>query len=96
MDFLSGISHASGIVDDWCGTKPPGPPIPHGASTLLERIGLNPQPLPPKEAAGGLLQSLINGFDVDDWCGTVPKHFPPPPPPPGPLGEVLGGMLGAR
>lgn len=91
MDFLSGISHASGIVDDWCGTKPPGPPIPH-AGTLLEKLGLNPQPLPPKEAGGGLLQSLADGFNLDDWCGTVPKRFPPPPPPVGQLAEVMGAM----
>jgi hypothetical protein len=54
-----------------------------GAASILERIALNPQPLPPKESFGGSLASEV----LDDWCGTVPKRFPPPPTPP------LGGGL---
>jgi len=54
-----------------------------GAASILERIALNPQPLPPKESFGGSLASAV----LDDWCGTVPKRFPPPPTPP------LGGGL---
>ena len=49
-----------------------------GAASILERIALNPQPLPPKESFGGSLASEV----LDDWCGTVPKRFPPPPTPP--------------
>ena len=54
-----------------------------GAASILDRIALNPQPLPPKESFGGSLASEV----LDDWCGTVPKRFPPPPTPP------LGGGL---
>jgi len=64
---------AAQILDGWCGTKPRPLPQPEPKSSfnkifdLLKRIGLNPQPLPPKE--------------LDGWCGTVPKRFPVPPPP---------------
>jgi len=44
--------------------------------SLLDRVALNPQPLPPREVAAAALQRL------DDYCGTVPKRFPVPPPPP--------------
>ena len=54
-----------------------------GAASVLDRVALNPQPLPPKESLGGSLASEV----LDDWCGTVPKRFPPPPTPP------LGGGL---
>jgi hypothetical protein len=65
---------------------------------LLEKLGLNPQPLPPKEAAIGMDKAFGGGaMNLDDWCGTVPKRFPPPPPPPlGPLAELMGSMLGGR
>lgn len=52
---------------------------------LLDKVALNPQPLPPKEAgalASGALSSM--GDDIDP-CGTVPRrppNFPPPPRPP--------------
>ena len=102
-DLLSSAQGPAGglasSLDDWCGTKPPGPPIPLG-STLLEKLGLNPQPLPPKEAmVGGLDKAFGGALSLDDdWCGTVPKRFPPPPPPPlgGLLQELMGGMMGAR
>lgn len=70
----------------WCGTKVPGfhPPLPHPLqSTLntsaLDKVALNPQPLPPKEA--GLSASAGHVMD-DEQCGTVPRqvfHWPPPP-----------------
>jgi hypothetical protein len=82
-----------GAADDFCGTPVPGrPPIPIGPSTLLERIGLNPQPLPPKEVAtagGPAFGGRAASFDDGDWCGTVPRHFPPVPPLPGPWGDLL-------
>lgn len=92
------------LDDDWCGTKPrplpfpwPGPKGPQ----FLDRgslVGLNPQPLPPRELSS-LLRSVLNrgslvGFNPqpeppkakafwDDFCGTkVPRRPPLPDPPP--------------
>lgn len=76
----------------WCGTKVPGVipkpdpnPDPFKAiSGLLDKIGLNPQPLPPTQLAGSLL-SGASKF-ADEFCGTVPHKlpgFPPTPPLPG-------------
>lgn len=62
-------------ADDWCGTKVPGVPPQPGpdpfakVAGLLEKIGLNPQPLPPASKF------------LDEFCGTVPRGpFPPVPP----------------
>jgi len=66
---------AAQILDDWCGTKPrplpfPGPKSSFGTiNDALNKIALNPQPLPPKALDGG-------------WCGTVPRKPPLPDPPP--------------
>jgi hypothetical protein len=59
-------------------------------SSRLDQVGLNPQPLPPREE-GVSVASKGAGMALDDWCGTVPRHFPPPPPP-SPLGDLLGGL----
>jgi hypothetical protein len=56
-------------------TDPGHTPIPDPRG-LLDKLALNPQPLPPR--SGGSMLS-------DDFCGTVPRwihRFPPPPPPP--------------
>jgi hypothetical protein len=74
-------SKASWEDGNWCGT-PPGPRPHFELGSLLEKIALNPQPLPPKSG----IQHLL-----DDFCGTGRKpHFPPPPPPP--LGEAAGKL----
>jgi hypothetical protein len=95
---------AASFDGDWCGTKPPGPPIPHHgleaslAKGLLERLGLNPQPLPPQAVVAEGAQKIGGGGGgsavmLDDWCGTPWRKFPPPPPPPfGELGNLLGGL----
>lgn len=80
-----------------CGTPTPGhPPVPHGLASLLDRVALNPQPLPPKEgigamSAGGRITALADG----DWCGTVPHKLPHfPPPPPGPWADLVNAATG--
>ncbi len=99
-----GASAASGLDGDWCGTKVPHGPLPHGLASslghsLLDKLALNPQPLPPRqeggasEHAGGLQQGGHASMD-DDWCGTVPKHFPPLPP--GPIGDLLSKFAGGK
>src|SRR5258706_4719916 len=54
----SGARTSAASVDDVppCGTPTPGhPPIPHGLGSLLDKVALNPQPLPPKETSGAVL-----------------------------------------
>jgi hypothetical protein len=79
---------------DWCGTKPG--PHPHfglgSLVSLLEKIGLNPQPLPPKAEGGALQHGASQSADGEvPRCGNEPwhLHFPPPPPP---LGDVFGAV----
>jgi hypothetical protein len=92
---LSSISASATMAsahDGYCGTKVPGLPHPHPdpdpfakLSGLLEKMGLNPQPLPPKEIAGAAL-GAASKF-ADEFCGTVPRGpFPPLPP-------HIGGLL---
>ena len=61
---------------------------PQAKQSLLDRIALNPQPLPPRDAAREALPlSQRLGQFLDEFCGTVPRRLPPPPPPP------IGGGL---
>jgi hypothetical protein len=78
MQISSVRAGAAQMFDEFCGTKPrplpwPGPKGPKSSfdaiSNILNKVGLNPQPLPPKELDGG-------------WCGTVPRKPPLPDPPP--------------
>ena len=67
---------------DPCGTPVPGHhgPLGHLVGSVLDKVALNPQPLPPHE--GGALLSQSAKF-ADEYCGTVPHkvpHWPPPPP----------------
>ncbi len=75
-----------------CGTPTPGrPPIPHGLAALLDKVALNPQPLPPTSSGGGKPAA----FDDVEWCGTVPRKLPPfPPPPPGPWADIASAATG--
>lgn len=96
---FSNLARAAFTDDAGCGTPPPGfPPRPPllGAlslgSSVLDRVALNPQPLPPREVASGLRQS---GNVMDEQCGSVPRwvhHLPPPPPLPWAdrAGQALG------
>lgn len=94
----SSISAAS--VDDVppCGTPTPGhPPIPHGLGSLLDKVALNPQPLPPKETIGAVLDGGKSAaYDDGGWCGTVPHKLPhfPPPPPQGPWADIARAATG--
>ncbi len=76
MTAIASFSRAA-LSDDIprCGNEPR--PLPHG---LLDKLGLNPQPLPPKAA-------------FDDFCGTVPRGpFPPVPPHIGAIAGIAGLM----
>ena len=69
--------------------------IPHGP-VGPQRVALNPQPLPPKEAmlraaaevahdiafaaAAGGEPGRLVSDVIDDWCGTKPRPFPWPHP----------------
>lgn len=72
------------------GTPTPShPPIPHGLgaliSSLLDKVALNPQPLPPKDVGALFAGGKLAAYDDGDWCGTVPHKVPQfPPPAPGP------------
>jgi hypothetical protein len=89
-------ARASGDDVPFCGTPVPGhPPIPRGIGSLLDAVALNPQPLPPKEVAGGLKGGGLASAFLDDWCGTVPKKIPHfPPPPPGPWADLAAAATG--
>ena len=76
---------------DWCGTKPGPHPHPHfdglsALATLLEKVGLNPQPLPP----GGDGGHGSTHFDPENPCGNgiVKGPFPPRPH----LSDALGAV----
>lgn len=56
-------------------------------SSLLDRVALNPQPLPPRDVAAGQSLAQRLGMYFDEFCGTMPRRLPPPPPPP------LGGLF---
>lgn len=69
-----------------------GPLGPNGG---LEKVALNPQPLPPAEIGAALVSVLAERAavagsyarfveDVDDWCGTGWPHHIPVPKPHGP------------
>lgn len=87
---LQALTHASASYDEegpWCGTKVPGhPPLPHSLQSILnmsalDKVALNPQPLPPREAA---VSASAGQVMDDEQCGSVPRqvfHWPPPPPP---------------
>ena len=87
-----------------CGTTTPGhPPIPHGLGSrigsligsLLDRVSLNPQPLPPKDAGAVFAGGKVAAYDDGDWCGTVPHKLPHfPPPPPGPWADIVSAATG--
>ena len=96
-------SSTSSTFDDMppCGTPTPGhPPIPHGfgslLGSLLDKVALNPQPLPPKEGGAGFGDGKLAASDDGDWCGTVPHKLPhfPPPPPPGPWADIVSAATG--
>jgi hypothetical protein len=68
--------------------------IPHGPLARLDRVALNPQPLPPRELGAALASEFIRAAwlaerlggdagrafdDLDDWCPTVPKRIKLPP-----------------
>ncbi|MEO7245240.1 MAG: hypothetical protein ABIX12_08850 [Rubrivivax sp.] len=77
-----------------CGTPVPGhPPLPHTTASMLDRVALNPQPLPPKETSiGASLAGRLSAYDDGDWCGTVVRKLPHfPPPPPGPWADLVAG-----
>ena len=98
MSLLSGIAGSSiGHVLSQLPSAEAAAGLLSPAAGLLEKLGLNPQPLPPKEAAVGMDKAFGGGaMNLDDWCGTVPKRFPPPPPPLGLLAELMGSMPGGR
>jgi len=88
---LDALPHGGASFDEegpWCGTKVPGvhPPLPHPLQSILnmgvlDKVAINPQPLPPREA--GMSDSVGQVMD-DEQCGTVPRHvfhWPPPPTP---------------
>ncbi|HSW06849.1 hypothetical protein, partial [Aquabacterium sp.] len=65
----SASSTSAASVDDVppCGTPTPGhPPIPHGLGSLLgsllDKVALNPQPLPPKDAGAAFAGGKIAAF----------------------------------
>jgi hypothetical protein len=70
-----------------CGRPVPGHHGPHVGGLLsqaltsaLDKVALNPQPLPPHDG-GGL--SASTRFTDGEGCGNVPHkvpHWPPPPP----------------
>ena len=82
----------------FCGTHVPGQhwPLPHGLGavpSLLEKVALNPQPLPPREA-NGLAGSVRSSFE-EDPCGNGRQVCPLPPPGPWPWNADLGGFINA-
>ena len=88
----STLSAASAEDVPLCATPTPGhPPIPHGLGALLDRVALNPQPLPPKEAGGAAINAgKAAAYDDGGWCGTVPHKLPHFPPTPGPWADIVG------
>lgn len=84
LQALSGLTFA----------QPAGhPPMAHGPASLLDKVALNPQPLPPRDS--GLGGGRTAAYDVVDWCGTVPRRLPPfPPPPPGPWADIARAATG--
>jgi len=58
--------------------------LPQAKSGLLDKVALNPQPLPPRDSVARESMSLSQrlGQYLDEFCGTVPRRLPPPPPPP--------------
>lgn len=71
------------------------PPVPHGPVSLLDRVALNPQPLPPKHDGAELGRGKVAAWDDGGWCGTVPRRLPPfPPPPPGPWADIASAATG--
>ena len=94
ISLSAAISAKASIDGDWCGTKPhPHPHFDLGSIvSLLDKIGLNPQPLPPK-ADGGFGQHATAAFSEDGpRCGNEPRHFPFPTPGPNPLADLVGGL----
>lgn len=98
----SAIRGAVASVDDVppCGTPTPGhPPVPHGLGaligSLLDKVALNPQPLPPKDVGAAFASGKLAAYDDGDWCGTVPHKLPHfPPPPPGPWADIVSAATG--
>jgi hypothetical protein len=85
---LALIRRAAAFSEDGpgCGTHPPGwhPPFPHAElamslpSSLADKLGINPQPLPPREdATVSPSASGRSSFDDGDICPKWPPHFPP-------------------
>lgn len=81
---------------------------PLGHNGALEKVALNPQPLPPAEIGAALVSVLAERAavagsyarfveDVDDWCGTGwPHHIPVPKPHgPSPWELFLGAAVAA-
>jgi len=90
--------HVGGSPDDgsWCGTPPH--PRPHFdlsslAASLLDKVALNPQPLPPvAEAGAAQLGGGARFSDDEPGCGNgiLKLHLPPGPPPS--LADAAGAL----
>ena len=70
-----------------------GNPVGPYARAAVDRVAINPQPLPPAFAADRLRLAL--DLDPDDWCGTPPNRppfvWPPEPWPPRGVDPRLAG-----
>ena len=69
---------------------PPSDELNHGIASPLDKVALNPQPLPPRSHIANLASQFagLNQYDDDfPYCGTPYPH------PPVPNFDVLGGAL---